>query len=169
MAGTDFGVISGVCVCMRRPMPCQAVQYLETLNIMEGFDVAEMGHNSAATIHRFIEAAKLAQADRAEFAGLDDPPTSGLLSKEYAAKRRAEIGMRARPSGGERYTSEKMEDEVLAGDPRRWMRTECTTHFQRDRCRRQRGGDYAEPGGRVWVGCGDTRDGDCVEQFSELV
>ena len=111
------------------PPPCQAVQYLETLNIMEGFDVAAMGHNSAATLHRFIEAAKLAQADRAEYAGVDDPPTSGLLSEKFAAQRRAEIGARARPSGGERYTSDKMAGEVLAGDPRAWMRSECTTHF----------------------------------------
>jgi len=111
------------------PPPCQAVQYLETLNIMEGFDVATMGHNSAATLHRFVEAAKLAQADRAEYAGVDDPPTSGLLSKEFAARRRAEIGAQARPSGGERFTSDKMADEVLAGDPREWMRSECTTHF----------------------------------------
>jgi len=111
------------------PPPCQAVQYLETLNIMEGFDVAAMGHNSAATLHRFIEAAKLAQADRAEYAGVDDPPTCGLLSKEFAARRRAEIGAQARPSGGERFTSDKMAGEVLAGDPREWMRSECTTHF----------------------------------------
>ena len=111
------------------PPPCQAIQYLETLNIMEGFDVAELGHNRAATLHRFIEAAKMAQADRAEYAGIDNPPTAGLLSKEYASQRRAEIGARARPSGGERYTSVKMEDEVLAGDPRQWMHSECTTHF----------------------------------------
>ena len=111
------------------PPPCQAIQYLETLNIMEGFDVTELGHNRAATLHRFIEAAKLSQADRAEYAGIDNPPTAGLLSKEYAAQRRAEIGARARPSGGERYTSVKMEDEVLAGDPRQWMHSECTTHF----------------------------------------
>ena len=111
------------------PPPCQAIQYLETLNIMEGFDVAELGHNRAATLHRFIEAAKLSQADRAEYAGIDNPPTAGLLSKEYAAQRRAEIGAQARPSGGERYTSVKMEDEVLAGDPRQWMHSECTTHF----------------------------------------
>ena len=111
------------------PPPCQAIQYLETLNIMEGFDVAELGHNRAATLHRFIEAAKMAQADRAEYAGIDNPPTAGLLSKEYASQRRAEIGEQARPSGGERYTSVKMEDEVLAGDPRQWMHSECTTHF----------------------------------------
>ena len=111
------------------PPPCQAIQYLETLNIMEGFDVAAMGHNRAATLHRFIEAAKLAQVDRAEYAGIDDPPTAGLLSKAYAEQRRAAIGAQARPSGGERYNSEKMADEVLAGDPRSWMRSECTTHF----------------------------------------
>ena len=111
------------------PPPCQAIQYLETLNIMEGFDVAAMGHNRAATLHRFIEAAKLAQADRAEYAGIDDPPTAGLLSKAYAEQRRTAIGAQARPSGGERYNSEKMDDEVLAGDPRSWMRSECTTHF----------------------------------------
>ena len=111
------------------PPPCQAVQYLETLNIMEGFDVAAMGHNRAATLHRFIEAAKLAQADRNEYVGIDNPPTAGLLSKDFAAQRRAEIGAQARPCGGERYTSEKMVDEVLAGDPRSWMRSECTTHF----------------------------------------
>ena len=111
------------------PPPCQAVQYLETLNIMEGFDVTELGHNRAATLHRFIEAAKLSQADRAEYAGIDNPPTAGLLSKEYAAQRRAEIGEQARPSGGERFTSVKIGDEVLAGDPRRWMLSECTTHF----------------------------------------
>ena len=111
------------------PPPCQAIQYLETLNIMEGFDVAELGHNRAGTLHRFIEAAKLSQADRAEYAGIDNPPTAGLLSKEYAAQRRAEIGEQARPSGGERFTSVKIGDEVLAGDPRRWMLSECTTHF----------------------------------------
>ncbi len=111
------------------PPPCQGIQYLETLNIMEGFDIAAMGHNRAATLHRFIEAAKLATADRAEYAGIENPPTASLLSKEYAAQRRAEISGQARPSGGERYTSEKMTDEVLAGDPNGWMRSECTTHF----------------------------------------
>ena len=111
------------------PPPCQAIQYLEILNIMEGFDVGEMGHNSSATLHRFIEAAKLATTDRAEFAALPDPPAAGLLSKEYANARRQLIGSRAQPGGGERYTAVKMPGEVLAGDPYAWMTTECTTHF----------------------------------------
>ena len=111
------------------PPPCQAVQYLETLNIMEGFDVAAMGHNTVDTLHSFIEAAKLAVADRAEYAAIADPPTSGLLSKEYAARRRGLIGDRAQPSGGSRYTATKMENEVVAGDPYAWLKSECTTHF----------------------------------------
>ncbi len=111
------------------PPPCQAIQYLETLNIMEGFDVAAMGHNTTTTLHRFIEAAKLATADRAEYAAIEHPPMAGLLSKRYAAERRRLIGEGAQTTGGARYTATKMEGEVLAGDPYGWMKTECTTHF----------------------------------------
>ena len=111
------------------PPPCQAVQYLETLNILEEYDLATMGHNSAETLHRFIEAVKLAVADRAEFAAIDQPPTMGLLSKDYATQRRQLIGERARPAGGDVYTVRKLDGEVVAGDPSAWMRNECTTHF----------------------------------------
>ena len=118
----------GFRVCVPPP-PCQAVQYLLTLNIMEGFDVAEMSHNSADTLHTFLEAAKLAVVDRTEYAAIDEPPTAGLLSKSYAAQRRALIGDRARPVGGERYVAARTDDEVHAGDPYAWLNTECTTHF----------------------------------------
>ena len=111
------------------PPPCQAVQYLETLKIMEGFDVGDMGHNSVETLHRFIETTKLAMADRAEYAAISQPPTAGLLSAEYAAARRSLIGERAQYTGGERYTATKAEGEVVAGDPSAWMQSECTTHF----------------------------------------
>ena len=111
------------------PPPCQAVQFLETLNIMEGFEVGELGHNTVETLHRFFEAAKLSIADRAEFTAIDEPPTAGLLSKEFAAERRSLIGERARPSGGDLFTPTKMPDEVLAGDPYAFLQTECTTHF----------------------------------------
>ncbi len=111
------------------PLPCQAIQFLETLNIMEGFDVGAMGHNTPETLHRFIEAAKLATADRAEYAALENPPLAGLLSTEYAAERRRSIQPNAQPTGGERFTATKMANEVVAGDPIRWMKNECTTHF----------------------------------------
>lgn len=118
----------GYKVCVPPP-PCQAVQFLEILNIMEGFEVSELGHNTVETLHRFFEAAKLSIADRAEFTAIDQPPTYGLLSKEFSAERRSLIGERARPSGGNLFTARKMADEVLAGDPYAFLQTECTTHF----------------------------------------
>ncbi|MBI3695719.1 MAG: gamma-glutamyltransferase [Acidobacteria bacterium] len=68
---------------------------LEALNIVEGFDLKAMGHNSAAYLHHVTEALKLAFADRD--ARMADPhfvksvPIAEILSKEYAARRRALI------------------------------------------------------------------------------
>jgi len=71
---------------------------LQTLNILEGIDLQAAGANSADYIHAVHEAIKLAYADRNAFYG--DPafaavPLAGLLSKPYAAERRALIGARA--------------------------------------------------------------------------
>jgi len=64
---------------------------IETLNLLEGYDLKAMGHNSPAYIHTLVEAIKLAFADRDRYYG--DPkfskiPEQTLLSKEYAAERR---------------------------------------------------------------------------------
>ncbi|HLG98820.1 MAG TPA: gamma-glutamyltransferase family protein [Bryobacteraceae bacterium] len=64
---------------------------IEALNILEGYDLKAMGHNSPQYLHTVIEAVKLAFADRDEYYG--DPkfskiPEDILLSKEYAAERR---------------------------------------------------------------------------------
>lgn len=72
----------------------QGIAGLQILNIMEGYDVAGMGFGSAEFIHHFVEAKKLAFEDRAYFyADMDfnDIPVDWLISKEYAAKRRALI------------------------------------------------------------------------------
>ena len=71
---------------------------LQTLNILEGIDLKSAGVNSAEYIHQVHEAIKLAYADRNAYYG--DPaftavPTTGLLSKPYAAERRALIGAQA--------------------------------------------------------------------------
>jgi gamma-glutamyltranspeptidase/glutathione hydrolase len=67
---------------------------LQTLAILENFDLAAMGHNSPAYIHTLTEAFKLAFADRDMYYG--DPkfskiPEEILLSKEYGRKRAAQI------------------------------------------------------------------------------
>ena len=72
----------------------QGPMLMQTLNMLEGFDLKAMGHNSPAYIHTVAEALKLAFADREAFYG--DPeyvtiPLDGLLSKEYAATRAALI------------------------------------------------------------------------------
>jgi gamma-glutamyltranspeptidase/glutathione hydrolase len=69
----------------------QGPAMVETLNMLEGFDLKKMGHNSPAYIHTLAEALKLALADRDRYYG--DPnfvkiPTAELLSKDYAALRR---------------------------------------------------------------------------------
>ena len=74
----------------------QGIAALQMLNILEGYDLAAMGHNSADYLHVMTEAKKLAFEDRARFyADPDfyDVPLDGLLSKDYAAERRKLISM----------------------------------------------------------------------------
>jgi gamma-glutamyltranspeptidase / glutathione hydrolase len=77
----------------------QGPAMLETLNILEGFDMASLGYNSAEYIHKSVEALKLAYADRDAYYG--DPkfnpqlPMEVLLSKSYAAERRKLISRTA--------------------------------------------------------------------------
>jgi len=76
----------------------QGPTLIETLNMLEGYDLASMQHNSTRYIHTVTEAMKLAYADRDTYYG--DPrfvkvATERLLSKSYAEERRAEIRDRA--------------------------------------------------------------------------
>lgn len=94
---------------------------IEIANILEAYPLAAQGLNSAATIHEIAEAEKHAFADRARYMG--DPdfvkiPLSGLLSKDYAARLRAQISPdRARPAS-----------EIAADRPQPYE-SDQTTHF----------------------------------------
>ena len=73
-----------------QPTWTQAAVLLQALNILEQFDLAAMGHNSARYVHTLTEALKLAFADRERYYGdprLSTIPIDGLLSKAYAATR----------------------------------------------------------------------------------
>src|ERR1700731_2558092 len=75
----------------------QGPVFLQQLRLLEGFDLARMGHNSADYIHHLIETAKLAFADREQYYA--DPeftavPLEGLLSQRYSDLRRALIDPR---------------------------------------------------------------------------
>lgn len=70
---------------------CQGPVFLQQLNILEGYDLAKLGHNSAEYMHLLAETAKLAFADRETYYGDPDfvrVPLDILLSKDYAADRR---------------------------------------------------------------------------------
>jgi gamma-glutamyltranspeptidase/glutathione hydrolase len=87
---------------------------LFALRILDGYDLKAMGLNSADYIHTSVEAIKLAMADREKYLGDMDfikIPYAGLLSKEYAAERRALIdksvaSLAFRPGMAEKFTSD---------------------------------------------------------------
>ena len=80
------------------PPNTQGLVALEMLNILEGYDVKRMGHNSADYLHAYTEAKRIAFADRRAF--LADPDhvardlVAMLISKSYASSRRKEIDPR---------------------------------------------------------------------------
>ena len=79
------------------PPNTQGLAALQMLNLLEGFDLAKMGRDSADFWHVMVEAKKVAYADRARFYA--DPafaklPLERLLSKEYARERAKKIDMK---------------------------------------------------------------------------
>lgn len=82
---------------LEMPPSTQGFVALEMLNIMEGFDIAALGHNSADYLHVVSEAKRIAFADRSAFLADRDHMPNGtlqrLISKDYAASRRREIDM----------------------------------------------------------------------------
>jgi gamma-glutamyltranspeptidase/glutathione hydrolase len=111
------------------PPPFVAFQSLQTLAILEHDDVERWGHNSADYAHHFIEAVKLASADRIAYAWTPEVPIAGVISKAYARTQRARIdGARAGVSEGERWSAERLPDQILPGHPADFNK-EHTTHF----------------------------------------
>lgn len=75
----------------------QGIAALHILNLMEGFDVKAMGFGSVDYVHAFVEAKKIAFADRARFYAdpdFSDIPVERIISKAYADKQRPNINMK---------------------------------------------------------------------------
>jgi len=92
----------------KNPSASQGPTELIALNLLEGFDLKTLGHNTAEFLHTSVEAMKLAMADREKYLGDQDfikIPYDGLLSKEYARERRSLID------------SEKASLELRPGSP----------------------------------------------------
>ena len=121
----------------------QGPAMIEALNLLESYDVKTLGLNTPDYIHTSTEAMKLAYADRDTYYG--DPkfveiPAERLLSKDYAAERRAGIAQRASfeflpgEAGGQprqhpaaaEFVRLRIDDELAARD------TTCINAVDRD-------------------------------------
>ena len=87
------------------PAPAGTITTLQTLNILESFDLGRLAHGSPEHLHLFIEAARHAFADRYSFAGDPDfapVPLDGVLSREYAREIASSIDRETAGLEGER-------------------------------------------------------------------
>jgi gamma-glutamyltranspeptidase / glutathione hydrolase len=90
------GTYRGFEVISAPPPSSGGVALIETLNILEGFDLAQTGNRSAESVHLIAEAFRRAFFDRAEFMGDPDfskVPVAELIDKKYGAAWRETIDM----------------------------------------------------------------------------
>ncbi|MDE0807477.1 MAG: gamma-glutamyltransferase [Longimicrobiales bacterium] len=92
------GSYRGYDIISMPPPSSGGIAIVQMLNILEGFDLRGMGHNSADYIHHLTEAMRRAYRDRATYLAdqdFTDVPLHRLTSKEYGAELRADINPRA--------------------------------------------------------------------------
>jgi gamma-glutamyltranspeptidase / glutathione hydrolase len=115
----------------KNPSASQGPTELIALNLLEGYDLKALGHNTPDFLHTSVEAVKLAMADREKYLGDMDfikIPYDGLLSKDYARERRklidpSKASLDLRPGSPEKFTAnasplDRPVHEVLDGDAR---------------------------------------------------
>lgn len=108
------GTYRGLRVVSMPPPSSGGVALLQLLQMMEGFEPARLGHNSAPYVHLVAEIEKRVFADRSEHLGDPDfhkVPVARLLSRDYAAARRRGISpdLRTLPSKVSHGTFEREE------------------------------------------------------------
>ena len=101
------------------PPSSGGVALLQMLNLLEGYDLRELGHGGSASIHLLVEVMRRAYADRSKWLGDPDHypvPVTGLLGKEYADRLRAGIDL-------------DKKTDVAPGVPPGSKESDDTTHF----------------------------------------
>ncbi|UTW59810.1 gamma-glutamyltransferase [Kordiimonas sp. SCSIO 12603] len=115
------GTYRGFKVVTMPPPSSGGIHVVQMLNVLEGYDMAAEGHNSAGYIHRLTETMKYAYADRSKWLGDPDyfnVPRAALTDKNYAAEIRGKIKLdRATPS------------TEIAPAPKLPRESHDTTHF----------------------------------------
>jgi gamma-glutamyltranspeptidase/glutathione hydrolase len=93
-------------VCM--PEVFGGTQVLQTLNLLEGFDLPSLGHNSVQFLHLIAECFRRAWVDRFRYIGdpeFENVPIEGLISKDYATEMRQYLSL------------ERVPDDIKPGNP----------------------------------------------------
>ncbi|MGD8837475.1 MAG: gamma-glutamyltransferase [Desulfobacteraceae bacterium] len=115
------GTYRGFDIFSMSPPSSGGAHIIQILNILEQYPIANLGHNSAKTIHLMAEAMKRAYADRSKYLGdsdFVDVPLDSIASKKYAAF----LGKSIDPNMA------SVSKEILPGDPVGFESNE-TTHF----------------------------------------
>jgi len=110
----------------KNPSASQGPAELIALNLLEGYDLKALGHNSPEFLHTSVEAVKLAMGDREKYLGDMDfikIPYDGLLSKDYARERRklidpakASLALRPGTPAGSSANLDRPVREILEGN-----------------------------------------------------
>ena len=116
------GTYRGYDIVSMPPPSSGGVHVIQILNILEGYDLAKHGHNTADSIHRLVEAMRRAYADRAKYLG--DP---GFVKVPVAGPCQQGICGRSFARASTSAVQRKSED-VSAGKPP-GAESDQTTHF----------------------------------------
>ena len=88
------GTYAGYTIAAMPPPSSGGVHMVQMMNILEGYDLSADGHNSAAYLHKLIEAMRRAYADRSVYLGdpdFTDVPVDELTARNYSAALRETI------------------------------------------------------------------------------
>jgi len=115
------GTYRDVKIVTMPPPSSGGIHIVQMLNVLEGWDIKGLGHNSADYIHRMVMTMKYAYADRSKYLGDPDffnVPVGPLTSKEYGALIRAKIDLKKATPSTEISPATKLPEE-----------SNDTTHF----------------------------------------
>jgi gamma-glutamyltranspeptidase / glutathione hydrolase len=116
------------------PPSSGGVALIESLNILEGFDMRSLGNRSAQSMHMTIEAFRRAFMDRADFMGDPDYssiPVAQLIDKRYAERWRESLNPKKASASKtlERPSFQNLDQSARIEWPRELREPEHTTHF----------------------------------------
>ena len=118
-------------VCAMPPPSSGGVHLIQMLNMLENFELQQLGHNSAAYIHALVEVMRRAYADRSAYLGdpdYYDVPVERIIDKEYAKELVSKISLTKSSDSSNVLPGLGIDIESLS-KKRQYRESEETTHF----------------------------------------